>query len=77
VPTEFAQLTLALVASHAANTIYDVFGFANSGVATIATGPAWTNITAGTSDRGSGGTFNDSVWRTRTYLPDAEAGKIR
>lgn len=51
----FTELTLALVASHAANTIYDVFVFNNGGVLTMVTGPAWTNSGAGTSTRGSGG----------------------
>lgn len=51
----FAELTLSLVASHAANAIYDVFVFSNSGVVTIATGPAWSTATAGSGARGSGG----------------------
>lgn len=54
VPTEFAELLLTLVASHAANAIYDIYGFSNSGVATLATGPAWTTATAGSGSRGTG-----------------------
>lgn len=54
IPTEFSELTLSLVASHAANAIYDVFVFSNSGVLTIATGPAWSTATAGSGARGSG-----------------------
>lgn len=54
VPTEFSELTLTLVASHAASTIYDVFVFSNNGVLTLATGPAWSNSGAGTGARGSG-----------------------
>jgi hypothetical protein len=54
IPTEFAELTLSLVTSHAASTIYDVFVFSNSGVLTLVTGPAWTNSTAGSCARGSG-----------------------
>lgn len=50
IPTTFAELSLALVASHAANTNYDIFAFSNSGVVTLATGPAWTGDTA----RGTG-----------------------
>jgi hypothetical protein len=50
----FSELTLALVASHLASTIYDVFVFLNSGVVTVGTGPAWTNSGAGTGARGSG-----------------------
>ncbi|WP_441235668.1 hypothetical protein [Bradyrhizobium sp. 930_D9_N1_4] len=54
IPTEFSELTLSLVSSHAANAIYDVFVFSNSGVVTIATGPAWSTATAGSGARGSG-----------------------
>lgn len=53
-PTEFSELTLTLSASHAINTIYDVFVFSNSGVLTLATGPAWTTVTAGSGARGTG-----------------------
>lgn len=53
-PTTFSELTLALVASHAASTLYDVFVFNNSGVVTIVTGPAWANSTAGSCSRGTG-----------------------
>ncbi len=53
-PTEFSELTLNLVASHAASTLYDVFVFANSGVLTLVTGPAWTTSTAGSGARGTG-----------------------
>lgn len=53
-PTEFAELTLSLVASHASNTIYDVFVFSNSGVLTLVTGPAWTTSTIGSGARGTG-----------------------
>lgn len=54
VPTEFSELTLTLVSSHAASTIYDVFVFSNSGVLTLVTGPAWTTSTAGAGARGTG-----------------------
>lgn len=54
VPTEFTELTLTLVASHAASQIYDVFVFSNSGVLTLATGPAWSVATAGSGARGTG-----------------------
>jgi len=53
-PTEFSELTLTLSASHAINTIYDVFVFSNSGALTLATGPAWNTSTAGSGARGSG-----------------------
>lgn len=50
----FTELSLSLVASHAANTIYDVFVFNNSSVLTLVTGPAWTSSTAGAGARGTG-----------------------
>jgi hypothetical protein len=53
-PTEFSELTLSLVSSHATNTIYDVFVFSNSGVLTLVTGPAWATSTAGSGARGTG-----------------------
>lgn len=54
VPTQFSELTLTLVASHAASQLYDVFVFNNSGTPTIVTGPAWTTPTAGSGARGTG-----------------------
>lgn len=54
ISTEFAELSLTLSASHALNTIYDVFVFSNSGVLTLATGPAWSSSTAGAGARGTG-----------------------
>lgn len=50
VASTFAELTLTLVASHAAATLYDVFIFNNSGVVTVGSGPAWTSATG----RGTG-----------------------
>jgi len=54
VPTVFSEISLALVSQHAASTIYDVFVFNNSGVLTLATGPAWSASTAGGGSRGAG-----------------------
>jgi hypothetical protein len=54
IPTEFSELTLTLSSSHLASQIYDVFVFSNSGVVTLATGPAWTTPTAGSGARGTG-----------------------
>lgn len=54
VPTEFAELTLTLVASHSADSLFDIFCFSNSGTLTLATGPAWTTQTPGSSARGTG-----------------------
>lgn len=53
-PTAFTELSLTLVASHAADTIYDIFVFSNSGVLTLVTGPAWTTQTPGSGARGAG-----------------------
>jgi len=53
-PTVFTELTLTLSSSQAANTIYDVFVFNNSGALTLVTGPAWTSSTAGSCARGTG-----------------------
>ncbi len=53
-PTEFAELALTLVSSHAASTIYDIFVFSNAGVLTLVTGPAWNVSTAGSGSRGTG-----------------------
>jgi hypothetical protein len=52
-PTVFSELTLTLTSSQAASTLYDVFVFNNSGVLTLATGPAWSNSTPGSCSRGS------------------------
>lgn len=54
IPTEFSELTLTLSANHSLNVLYDVFVFSNSGVLTLATGPAWTTSTAGSGTRGTG-----------------------
>lgn len=59
IPTTFTEQTLTLVSSHAANNIYDVFMFNNSGVPTVVTGPSWSagtsgSITAGSCARGTG-----------------------
>jgi hypothetical protein len=53
-PTEFAALTLTLASQHVASSIYDVFVFSNSGAVTLVTGPAWSNVTAGSCARGTG-----------------------
>lgn len=54
IPTEFSELTLALVSQHALSTLYDVFVFNNGGVPTLVTGPAWSSSTLGSCSRGSG-----------------------
>ena len=50
----FGQMTLALVASHVANAIYDVFMFLDGSTVTIGTGPAWNTPTQLVGDRGTG-----------------------
>jgi hypothetical protein len=55
-----SQLTLGLVAAHAANQIYDLYVFLISGVATLGSGPSWGagsggSVTAGSCARGTGG----------------------
>lgn len=49
----FAELNLS-ISTLSSNTIYDVFVFSNSGVVTICSGPAWSNVTAGSCSRGTG-----------------------
>lgn len=49
-----SDLQLTLTAAHAANTIYDVLVFLNSGVLTLVTGPAWATSTPGSGARGTG-----------------------
>jgi hypothetical protein len=52
--SQFAELTLSLVASHVANSIYDVYVFLNGSTVTVGTGPAWTTATFGSGARGTG-----------------------
>ncbi len=54
IPTVFTELTLTLASQHVASTLYDIFIFNNSGVATLVTGPAWSSSAAGSSSRGTG-----------------------
>lgn len=53
-PRAFSELTLTLSSSHSASGIYDVFLFSNSGALTLATGPVWSTVTAGSCARGTG-----------------------
>jgi hypothetical protein len=50
----FGTMTLALVASHVANAIYDVFMFLDGSTTTIGSGPAWNTATSLLGDRGTG-----------------------
>jgi len=52
--TAFAELTLGLVASHTASTLYDVFVINDSATIRLVTGPAWNVNTAGSCARGTG-----------------------
>jgi hypothetical protein len=60
VPVTFSELTLNLSAGfQAANGLYDIFFFLNSGAPTVAFGPAWSagsggNQSAGSCARGTG-----------------------
>jgi hypothetical protein len=89
VPYEFSELTLTLVAQHAASTIYDVFAFLDSSTLRIGTGPAWSNSSSATGARGTGagttqisrvnGVFTNTVSMTArngtdTYTVDAGKG---
>ena len=51
-------------------SIYDVFVFSNSGVVTLATGPAWTTPTAGAGARGTGAGTTE-LTRVAGYLVNA------
>jgi|SRR5580693_7373408 hypothetical protein len=79
-----SELSLALVAAHAASNIYDFFIFSLSGVVTLGSGPSWSagsggSITAGSCARGTGaggtalsrlnGTLTNAVSMTMTYGP--------
>lgn len=53
--TSFSEQTLGMTAGkQLASTLYDIFMFSNSGVATLCFGPAWQNSTAGSCSRGTG-----------------------
>lgn len=75
-PTTFAELTLTLVSSHAADTIYDVFVWSESGTVTIGTGPAWTTSTAGSGARGTGASTTE-LTRVQGFLVNAVAMTTR
>ena len=85
IPTSIvSQLSIGLVAAHAANNIYDFFIFSLSGTPTLGTGPSWSagtsgSITAGSCARGTGsggtalsrvnGFLTNAVSMTATYGP--------
>jgi hypothetical protein len=85
IPTSIvSQLSIGLVAAHAANNIYDFFIFSLSGTPTLGTGPSWSagtsgSITAGSCARGTGsggaalsmlsGINTNAVSMTMTYGP--------
>jgi|ERR1700722_780287 len=77
-----SELSLGLVAAHAASNIYDLFIFSLSGVVTLGSGPSWAagsggSVTAGSCARGTGaggtalsrlnGTLTNAVSMTMTY----------
>jgi hypothetical protein len=85
IPTSIvSQLSIGLVAAHAANNIYDFFVFSLSGTPTLGTGPSWSagssgSITPGSCARGTGaggaalsmlsGINTNAVSMTMTYGP--------
>lgn len=82
VPTSFSELTLTLAAQHTLSSHFDVFVFRDScGVVTIATGPAWSTITAGSGARGTGaGTTElqrvNGFWTNKNWLGTARNGAM-
>ena len=79
-----SELSLGLVAAHAASQIYDLYLFLVSGVVTLGSGPSWAagsggSVTAGSCARGTGaggaalsrlnGTLTNAVNMTMTYGP--------
>lgn len=52
--TRITELSMAMNASHTANTVYDFFVISDSGTVRLVTGPVWTTSTAGSGARGAG-----------------------
>lgn len=86
-----SELSLGLVAAHAANQIYDLYMFLVSGVVTLGSGPSWAagsggSVTAGSCARGTGaggaalsrlnGTLTNAVNMTMTYGPSGTTTTI-
>jgi hypothetical protein len=84
-----SEISMALVAAHAASNIYDLFIFSLSGVVTLGSGPSWSagsggSITAGSCARGTGaggtalarlnGILTNAVSMTMTYGTGGSAG---
>ena len=69
-PTTFSELSLTLVASHVASTLYDIFVWSESGVVTLGTGPAWSVSTAGSGARGTGASTTE-LTRVQGFLVNA------
>lgn len=74
--TQFAELTLTLVASHAASQIYDVFSFFDTTTLRIGTGPAWSTVTAGAGARGTGA-GTTQLTRLNGRLVNAQSMTVR
>lgn len=53
-PRTFAELTLTLASQHTLSSHFDCFIINDSGTMRIVTGPAWSTITAGAGERGTG-----------------------
>jgi hypothetical protein len=84
-----SELSIGLVAAHAASQIYDLYVFLLSGVPTLGSGPSWSagsggSVTAGSCARGTGaggaalsrlnGTLTNAVNMTMTYGTGGSAG---
>ncbi len=66
----FAQLSLGLTSTHTADAVFDIFVFSNSGVMTLVTGPAWTNLTT----RNSALTRLNGVWVNQSQITGTNGG---
>lgn len=86
-----SELSLGLVAAHAASQIYDLYLFLVSGVVTLGSGPSWAagsggSVTAGSCARGTGaggaalsrlnGTLTNAVSMTMTYGPSGSTTTV-
>ncbi|MBN9601807.1 MAG: hypothetical protein J0G33_02630 [Afipia felis] len=71
--TTFAELSLSLTSSQAANTIYDLFVINDSGTLRLVTGPAWASSTAGSCSRGTGASTTElqrlnGIWTNKQAI---------
>ncbi len=74
-------MALNLTASHTGSTIFDVCVFLNNGAPALATGPAWSNSTAGLGTRGTGaGTpqlqRQNGIWVNAVQITGLNGGSL-